>query len=383
MPQPLSYTVDAAWAPSTRVLTGTETIWLRDRGPGNLPVVWLRLYPNDSIPGEADGCQQPRIRITVTSSARIERYAVACSAVRLRLERALGPGEATVVGLRFTTHVSTDQAQFGRSAGVDLIGRAMPLVAVRAREGWHLDPDTATGDPTYSLAAVWRTTVRVPVALSVASTGAELSDTIDARSGMRVFVAFSPHARDFGLAIGRMSLRVASADGVRVRVFYPSRCSRASADEALRGAVAALRRYTAWYGPYGAPELDIVLVGLGAGSQEFPELVLSDPDLGTVAHEVAHQWFYGIVGDDQYREPWLDEAFASWNEEETACLHCSARRSRATGTELSTPATSSACSPASTPRSGDAGPASSAYHLPVGDPSPPGPNPRGTVLEVG
>jgi aminopeptidase N len=32
------------------------------------------------------------------------------------------------------------------------------------------------------------------------------------------------------------------------------------------------------------------------------------------AHEVAHQWFYGIVGNDQYRSPWLDESFASWSE---------------------------------------------------------------------
>jgi hypothetical protein len=25
-------------------------------------------------------------------------------------------------------------------------------------------------------------------------------------------------------------------------------------------------------------------------------------------------WFYGMVGDDQFRDPWLDEAFASWAE---------------------------------------------------------------------
>ena len=25
-------------------------------------------------------------------------------------------------------------------------------------------------------------------------------------------------------------------------------------------------------------------------------------------------WFYGMVGDDQYRDPWLDEAFASYAE---------------------------------------------------------------------
>lgn len=34
----------------------------------------------------------------------------------------------------------------------------------------------------------------------------------------------------------------------------------------------------------------------------------------TASHEVAHQWFYGLVGDDQARDPWLDEAFATYAE---------------------------------------------------------------------
>ena len=32
----------------------------------------------------------------------------------------------------------------------------------------------------------------------------------------------------------------------------------------------------------------------------------------TVAHEVAHQWFYNLVGNDQADEPWLDEALAQY-----------------------------------------------------------------------
>lgn len=33
-----------------------------------------------------------------------------------------------------------------------------------------------------------------------------------------------------------------------------------------------------------------------------------------VAHEVAHEWFYAAVGNDQYREAWLDESFAVYGE---------------------------------------------------------------------
>ena len=34
-----------------------------------------------------------------------------------------------------------------------------------------------------------------------------------------------------------------------------------------------------------------------------------------VTHELAHMWFYGLVGDDQELHPWLDEAFATFAEE--------------------------------------------------------------------
>ena len=63
---------------------------------------------------------------------------------------------------------------------------------------------------------------------------------------------------------------------------------------------------------------------------EYPGVVaisnkLYDPDVivsglpsrvileSVVAHEVAHQWFYNIVGNDQVDEPWLDEAFAQYS----------------------------------------------------------------------
>ena len=45
---------------------------------------------------------------------------------------------------------------------------------------------------------------------------------------------------------------------------------------------------------------------------EYPTIVFAGPLRDTIAHELAHQWFYGVVGNDQYHEPWLDESFATW-----------------------------------------------------------------------
>jgi len=78
-----------------------------------------------------------------------------------------------------------------------------------------------------------------------------------------------------------------------------------------------MTRYAGWYGPYGRPEVDLVEgpgeVARGGIAMEYPELVLTPAEPTAIAHELAHQWFYSIVGDDQWSEPWLDESFAEFS----------------------------------------------------------------------
>lgn len=54
---------------------------------------------------------------------------------------------------------------------------------------------------------------------------------------------------------------------------------------------------------------------------EYPSLVFIEEEFfntadnmgaAVVAHETAHQWFYGIVGNDEVREAWLDESLTDY-----------------------------------------------------------------------
>ena len=77
-----------------------------------------------------------------------------------------------------------------------------------------------------------------------------------------------------------------------------------------------MRELSRRFGPPPYPVINLARLPLGGGGIEYPGsiLMLDDSRLVTV-HEVAHQWFYGMVGNSQVRDPWLDEAFASWAQE--------------------------------------------------------------------
>ena len=46
---------------------------------------------------------------------------------------------------------------------------------------------------------------------------------------------------------------------------------------------------------------------------EYPQIVFANPKAPDVTHELAHQWWFGVVGDDEYADPWLDESLATWS----------------------------------------------------------------------
>lgn len=93
-----------------------------------------------------------------------------------------------------------------------------------------------------------------------------------------------------------------------------------------------LEKFSMWFGQYPYKRLTVVDgdIGRAGGGMEYPQLVIIGWGRGTrlpfskkltmyglvdvIAHEVGHQWFYGILANNEMDEAWLDEAFASYAE---------------------------------------------------------------------
>jgi len=101
---------------------------------------------------------------------------------------------------------------------------------------------------------------------------------------------------------------------------------KSAAEQTLRDTAAALGLYSELFAPYPHTTLSVVEAdfldgmeydGLYFLSKGFYNLYDGSPKgyLSMIAvHETAHQWWYGLVGNDQALEPWLDEALATYTE---------------------------------------------------------------------
>ena len=123
------------------------------------------------------------------------------------------------------------------------------------------------------------------------------------------------------------------AAGVTVRSWYYA--NHETEGQVMQEAAAnAVEAYSAYYGDFPYASLDCVETGLFPGGMEYPQLVFIGEDLlqyysmeeqlmekeptsleVCTAHEVGHNWFYGVVGNDEYNDAWIDEGFASFSEQ--------------------------------------------------------------------
>jgi hypothetical protein len=311
-PTPVHYTASLRWDAKAHVLNGTERIAFVNGSPRRLSNVWLRVWPNGY-----GSCSRPFARVTVARGGHVAARRVGCTAVRVQLRRAVPAGSSGEVTVRLRVKVPTTSDRFGREGGVDYLGNALPLLDVEGASGPSLEPYTAVGDPFYSLVGRWSVRLDLPRSLAAATTGS-VTRTSSLRGGGRRLVVDAPAARDFAIAIGHFSVDSSvTSGGVRLRYFRLPGESRSTSRAMLDVARASVESYTSWYGPAGVREIDLVpgpgtFSSFGSG-MEYPGLVLIADSAAVVTHELAHQWWYSLVGDDQWRSPWLDESFAEFS----------------------------------------------------------------------
>ncbi len=133
-------------------------------------------------------------------------------------------------------------------------------------------------------------------------------------------------ARTFALsASDQFQIVDAVAGGAKIRsYYYPGYDTQGAA--ILNAAVREIGLFEVKFAPFPYASLAIVQADLNDG-QEYDGLVFlatkfyneyngsARSNLVAIGvHEIAHQWWFGLVGNDQAMEPWLDEALSVYSE---------------------------------------------------------------------
>ena len=304
------YTLHVDVRPSDDTVTGDETVAFSPDLPTDHLV--FRLWPNG--PREAPfGADLEPGPVTVDGSppaASPSRPNATTMVVPLGRTATVGAAITVVMTWRLHLAGPVDDRVSHSGDGIRL-GSFFPVLSWEPGVGWATEPPTAAyAEASTAPAADVDFTVTVPSGYSVLASGAP----DPARAGH--FVATG--MRDIAISIGHFKLATAVAHGpqpVPVTVGVAADVNE-SPQGYLDKIVKVIAAHSARFGPYPWPTYTIAVTGTLHGGIEYPGHVMQGPGTSgrTTSHELGHQWFYALVGNDQGRDPWLDEGLATWAE---------------------------------------------------------------------
>ena len=298
------YLISATLDVAAGRLDAVEELELTNRSAGRIDHVNLSVVPR------ALGYLQLDEAITVDGEPVETEWTTSIN-LRVPLDD-LEPGETGVIRIPFRLEVGLSPdaftARLSRADGVLSFGQWFPIVSTE-HEVYGL------GDPQISFTAE---VIRMEL-----DTTAELGRDAVACPGLvsapevtgRTWACESTDVRDFSFVVNpQFRLTERTVDGTQLRVYTETVSGAATADLAQD----ALIGLSEAFGAYPWDDLVLAEVGSGGGfSMEYPRMIHLTrdkvADAYVVNHEVAHQWFYGQVGNDQQNEPWLDEGFADFS----------------------------------------------------------------------
>lgn len=348
------------------VLKGTSTMTWTHPGKKTVNELYFHLYPNafasdkttfmeesggklreDSMPKDGYGSMKLTEIKTTDGLSLLHRIQYVQpddgnindkSLVKVRLPKPVKGGESITLSMAFEVEMPKIFARMGVADNFVMAGQWFPKLSVyepagtreRKNEGWNLHQYHGNSE-FYSDFGIYSVRIAVPEQYTVAATGFPTKPDY-LQNGKRIYQYYADDVHDFAWAaspdfvVVEEPFSAANVPGVRIKLYLDPAHADLK-DRYLYAAKSALANFSKWYGKYPYSTLSIVVppkAGNGAGGMEYPTLITAfgadDTTPGyelerTVIHEIGHQYFYGMIANNEFEEAWLDEAFTSYAEE--------------------------------------------------------------------
>lgn len=338
LPKEISYTISAQLDTTQNVITGTEIVRFTNRTGAELKELYFHIVPNAFKRGANTKYQQELQRAgipatiiyaspdddafmeikSVTANGQALAFTIDDTLMRVALKDSLANDQTIQLQIEFVNDLMqpSPQAQWaamfavrsGHRNGIYTITLWYPKVVVYdADEGWNLDKYSFLGE-FYGDFADYDVQLTIPANFAIGSTGVIVSET--PQGAQKIVKVRAERVRDFAWVAGA-SYQVREGElptGARLRVLSLGLQMDAIATDAMNF-------LSERFGSYAYPVVTVAQVTVGGG-MEYPGIVMiAGGSVVEIVHELAHQWWYAAVGNDEMDEAWLDEAFATFSEE--------------------------------------------------------------------
>jgi hypothetical protein len=239
------------------------------------------------------------------------------------LPHAIAPGETIVLRMEWTAKIPRPFARTGAIGSYFFFGQWFPKIGVLEPTGTWNCHQFHVGTEFFSDYGVYDVSMTVPRGWPLAATGRE-QDRRDNPDGTTTHRYHQEDVHDFAWTTSpdylerRQRFEHPGLPPVDMRLMLqPEHASQAGRH--FDATAAALRYYGEWFGPYPYGHITIVDPAWesATGGMEYPTLFTAgtswlmpaeDTYLEDVTvHEAGHQWWYGLVGTNEFEDAWMDE----------------------------------------------------------------------------
>lgn len=326
--KPTVYTIDASLDIETMTLTAQMTVDYVNKSESSLTEIMFHLYPNayregavySPVPAEDyldayrngesyGGISVSNVKVNgVSAESKVGGEDE--NILTVPLASVLDPTDKVEISMDFTVSIPNVRHRLGHFGGIVNLGNFYPIACVKGADGFYTDPYYDRGDPFYSDIADYHVTLSVPEGMVAETSGKLEKSVVDTRT---VYKASQKNIRDFAASVGAFRTPSTMTGGVDINYYY---IKDETPEVSLIAASDAIKTFNHLFGEYPYDVYSVVETHFLQGGMEYPTLAYVSDALNremlteAIVHETAHQWWYGVVGNNEVAHAWMDEGLA-------------------------------------------------------------------------
>ncbi|MEE9161791.1 MAG: M1 family metallopeptidase, partial [Candidatus Neomarinimicrobiota bacterium] len=358
--QAVHYVMKVRLDPELHQVSGSSNIVYTNHSPDSLRMFYLILYPNAFQVGSVkhresqqvygtgnisadnpSGIDVTQLTLTGPSGAATSDFKVEDTILAIRLPEPLASGGQVSLAMDWVHTVREHNGRAGWRGDQYDLAQWYPKVVVYDERGWNNEPFHRIGE-FYGEFSTFDVTIDVPYRYVIGATGVvtegdpgwelarvDTSLNFDAWAGnykierdsllagteeqRRTVTFHAEQVHDFAwIASPDFVYEGGQWNGIALHVLYNLGVGNKWTRKVAARSIRALEWLTTNFGAYPYPQVTVTH-GLLSGGMEYPMLVMNGREgEGLIVHEIGHIWFYGILGNNEMEEAWLDEGFTTF-----------------------------------------------------------------------